>query len=421
MAQMSTELFQLTDLASRETSGPMEDRTVQAAAKRILGVEPVWEALSQAREAVGLEERHLLHAGPPLPEPRRPPATIMNAAVIACLYEGWADSDEVAERLIRSGEVRLSPAQDLSVATPLAAVVSPSMPLQVVVDARMPSRRAFGPLGSGAGPQLRFGARDPEIVERLRWREDNLARILREALSEGIPLLPIAVAGVEGGDDLHGRTTAATNALLAVLGSRIGNRPGFAEVQAHVEQWPLFFLSLWMAASKCILQAAEGIAGSTLVTSLAGNGETFGVRLAGNPREWVVCDAASPTGPVLPSAARARPSGAIGDSAIVDALGFGGQCLTQAPEIMSLLGPYLPRGITDLPERLLTAVHPAFGDLGIRTGLDAARIVETGLSPVVTLAIIDATGQGGLIGRGCYQPPVSLFEEAIAKMKAATG
>src|SRR5690606_30539442 len=291
---MNTALSQLNGAASRERSDAPEcnacaiEGAESSAVRRILAVMPVWQALSQAREAVGLEERQLLHAGPPLADPTAPPATILNAAVIACIYEGWAETETAAEELIRSGAVRLSPALDMRVATPLAAVVSPSMPLQVVADAGDPSRRAFSPLGSGAGPQLRFGARDPEIIERLRWRERNLAGILSRALSDSIPLLPVAVQGIEDGDDLHGRTTAATHALLDVLGSRIGAQPGFAEVQSHIQQWPLFFLSLWMAASHCILQAAEGVVGSSLVTSLAGNGGSFGVRLAGNPHEWVV-------------------------------------------------------------------------------------------------------------------------------------
>lgn len=420
---MKSVLFQSGEAAARERSDAAEGsvcaeaRATSASVEKILAVVPVWQSLSQARDAVGLEERQLLHAGPPLPDPTSPPATILNAAVIACIYEGWAETETAAERLIKTGAVRLSPALDMQVATPLAAVVSPSMPLQVVADACDPSRRAFSPLGSGAGPQLRFGARDPEIIERLRWRERNLAGILGRALSESIPLLPVAVQGIEDGDDLHGRTTAATHALLDVLGGRIGTQPGFGEVQSHIEQWPLFFLSLWMAASHCILQAAEGVEGSSLVTSLAGNGDTFGVRLAGNPREWVVCDAASPTGPMLERAPRGRPSGAIGDSALVDALGFGGQCVAHSPEIMAVLGPYLPRGISELPEQLLSAVHPVFGEIGIRVGLDAARVVETGQSPVITLAIIDATGQGGLMGRGCYRPPVSLFAAAIGRMK----
>ncbi len=157
---------------------------------RLVGVEPVLRGLVPAAAAVGLDGRRILHAGPPL-DPTEPiPVPILNAAVIACIYEGWADDEEMAERLVQSGNVRLLAAQDHGVVTPLASVVSPSMPLQEVVDARDPERRAYSPLSSGAGPQLRFGARDPEIVERLRWRRETLAAAVSTALAEPIPLTP---------------------------------------------------------------------------------------------------------------------------------------------------------------------------------------------------------------------------------------
>ena len=57
---------------------------------RILAVEPRWTAVRSAREAIGLPDRVLLHAGPPLPDPKAPPPPMLNSAVLACLYAGWA-------------------------------------------------------------------------------------------------------------------------------------------------------------------------------------------------------------------------------------------------------------------------------------------------------------------------------------------
>ena len=43
------------------------------ALERILAVVPRWTAVRPADEAVGLPDRVLLHAGPPLPDPKSPP------------------------------------------------------------------------------------------------------------------------------------------------------------------------------------------------------------------------------------------------------------------------------------------------------------------------------------------------------------
>jgi len=384
---------------------------------RLVSVDPILRGLIPAATALGLTGRHILHAGPPLDAAEPIPVPILNAAVIACIYEGWADDEDMAERLVLSGAVELGAAQDHGVVTPLASVVSPSMPLQEVVDSHDPQRRAYSPLSSGAGPQLRFGARDPEIVERLRWRRETLAAAVSAALAEPIPLVPIAIEGLHGGDDLHGRATAATLALREVLAARIGDDPRFVEVLAHIDRSPLFFLTIWMAACKCMLRAAEGVPGSTMVTAMGGNGRLFGLQLAGRPQEWVTVRAASPEGPRLDPSLRATASGALGDSAVVDATGFGGQAMSLSPDVMALLGEFVPRGIGDLPDLLLLGEHPAFAEMGIRVGLDAARVAETGTPPVVTLSMIDASGRSGLIGRGTYRPPVELFVEACRRVR----
>ena len=79
------------------------------ALERIVSVEPRWTAVRPACEAIGLADRVLLHAGPPLPDPTRPPPPMLNSAVLACLYEGWARNEAEAEELIAHGAVKLEP------------------------------------------------------------------------------------------------------------------------------------------------------------------------------------------------------------------------------------------------------------------------------------------------------------------------
>src|ERR1044071_9502380 len=97
-------------------------------------VRPQWTAVKPAREALGLDGRTLLHAGPRLADPTRPPLPMLNAAVLSCLHEGWARPPEEAERLLASGAVRIEPSYTKSVATPLAAMVSPKTTLAEIPD-----------------------------------------------------------------------------------------------------------------------------------------------------------------------------------------------------------------------------------------------------------------------------------------------
>src|SRR5687768_17025696 len=108
-----------------------------------------------------------------------------NAALLSCLHEGWAKNEQEAERMLACGAVKLEPSFSRSVATPLAAMVSPGT---TVAEVAAQGRRYFAFLGSGAGPQQRFGSRDPAIRARLAFRETVLAPGFRELLETPVNL-----------------------------------------------------------------------------------------------------------------------------------------------------------------------------------------------------------------------------------------
>ena len=409
-------------LGSDET--PVGDET--SGLDALLTIRPHWTNLAPASDLLELEERWLLHAGPPLADPLSPPAPLLSSAVLACLYEGWAKTEEQAERLVRSGEVRLQPAQDHRCVTPLAALVTPSTTMIVVEDWDRSVPAAYAPLGAIGGPDLRFGTRDPEILGRLALRDGEHARTLADALAEPVDLISIAADAVGRGDDLHNRTTAATQILAALLGERYRaagteSHPGIGRLMNGLAGTPLFFLTFWMAAAKLILSAAEGGEPRTLVTRMAGNGEVFGLSLAGQPEAWFTAPATAPQGRYLPGAsATSEALGAIGDSAVIDALGFGGQALHLAPEPREALQPYLPAGAPSKTSPLLAAAHPAFEETGVRVGLDALRAMRSDAALVVTLGMVEKTGRGGLLGRGVFLPPKELFARAVHAIDSKT-
>ncbi len=385
----------------------------------LVAVQPQWTRVQPAARCVPLTGRWLLHAGPPYEPGQGPPAPVLASARLACRHEGWATTDAQAHSLIERGEIRLESAQQWRCVTPLAALISPSTTVAVVEDAAGAVTAMFAPLGTTGGPDLRFGNADPSILERLRRREEVESWILARALRQPIDLIALARQGLAGGDDLHNQTSGATRALRDTLALRIGAAATGAEQAflAALDSTPLYFLTLWMAAARLMLSAAEGRAPGTRVTSMAGNGWTFGVQVAAAPGRWFTTEARAPEGPRLAQASAAAPAlGAIGDSAVIDALGFGGQALALADGVRNALQPWLSDEPSAVATTLLGTPHPAFLDIGLRVGMDAQRIVERNLPPLVTLGMVAADGIDGLLGRGVYRPPVEVFGRAIASV-----
>jgi hypothetical protein len=194
----------------------MNDANARALA-RIGSVRPLWVAVRNAGEALGLEGRTLLHAGPKQLDPSRLPPPMRNAAILSCLHEKWAASEREAEELLASGAVTMEPSFSRDVSTPLVAMVSPKTTLAEIADGK---QRYYAFLGTGGGPQQRFGSRDPAILDRLAFRESVLSRGFAELLETPVDLLAIARAAIREGDDLHNRLSSATAFLFSLLKER---------------------------------------------------------------------------------------------------------------------------------------------------------------------------------------------------------
>ena len=174
---------------------------------------------------------------------------------------------------------------------------------------------------------------------------------------------------------------------------------------------PGYFLFLMMAASKVTMMAAEGVEHAAIVTTAGGNGRQFGICIASKPDQWIATECAPPSGS-LPDQARAL--GAIGDSAVIDALGFGGLALNCAPTLLDILADHAPKEVTALPDLLLETTHPALLGGHCRVALNARKVVETNRQPLNVLGILDADGKAGIVGRGIFGAPVTLFESSLA-------
>lgn len=392
-------------------NAPATDTATLAAARRMAAAVPLWTGCGRAAALIGLEPGVLLHAGPPFRNPAAVCAPILNAAASALVFEGLADGFDAGRAMVRSGAVALRPAQDLGVVAPLASVVSASTWLQVVEDPRTSGVRAYSPLNEGAGPALRFGLAGPAVVDRLVLLRDVVGPALAAALAEPVALCSIARIALAEGDELHGRTGAATLRLVELLRPRLA---GHGEALAFLDGAGQFFLNLWMAACKAMMMAGDGVPGASLVTAAGGNGVEFGLRLSGG-QGWTSAPAGVPEGPDAgPPGAPARPRlPAIGDSAVVDAMGFGALALDAAPALRADLGAAADSVPTELGARLLLVDHPV---LGRRVGLDARAVVAGGAAAPVCLGALDLAGEAGIVGRGIAWQPPACHREAVAAL-----
>jgi len=328
----------------------------------------------------------LLHAGPPFSS--APPAPVINAAIQAILFEGLAQDVAQARDLLARGRVELRPAQDHGVVTPLAQVVSASMPLIAV---EQQNRVCYAPVIEGPAPALRFGSAAPECLRRLRDAAARIEASITPALRrEPVPLDALIRTAVAAGDECHARTAAANEALVSSLIGLDADNAGWLGAN------PAFVLAVLMAGAGAVLKGTGGA-----IEALGGNGIDFGIRRAASAT-WRQLPAQAPCGTRLPGRAETAPLAALGDSAVIDFCGLGGQALAAAPALLAEWGDALP---ADVLARRARVIDPLSGIV------DPERIVHAAAAPLINLAILDRDGTAGLIGRGVYVPPVELFSE----------
>ena len=376
----------------------------------ILSSEPRWIAVGTAADLIKLPDMTVLHAGPPLINPHEPPQAILNSTILACIYEGWAKNEEDAENLITSGVINLKPSHDYRVSIPLAAVVSKSTPLTVIQVDKNSKQHWYGFLGSGLGPQMRFGTRDLVVIERLHFRDQVLMLGFQELLKSGpVDLLSIARAALNEGDDLHNRLSSATLILHSIFLSRKLESKNISDALNTVLETPTYYLSQWIPACAAMLDKANGIKGSSIITNISGNGSESAIQISGMPNRWITSKAITIEGPAIktgPAIIDFPPH--IGDSGIIDAYGLGGQALHRSPSLKAALSPWL-KSDNDLRSQSILMSQNMIIDTAV--GIDIKKIVGTRNVPLISTGMVAPNGSG-LLGRGIGVMPIEIFEQA---------
>lgn len=394
---------------------PVNHAADDHAFRKLCAVEPAFRSIARAADCIAFAERTILHAGPPFRQ-GEVSAPIRHSAIVAAVFEGWADDVDAAGRLIDSAVIRLAPAQDHGAVVPLAAVLSPSMRVQVVADAAAPTgRQAYSPLNGGSGPALRLGQLSPDVLTHLRWLHGELADVLEARLAAPIPLIPLADRGLAAGDDCHGRTAAATAQLVERLFPDAPTDPAHRRAREFLERSSSFFLNLWMAACKAMAGAAE-IPGSSVTTAMGGNGIDFGVQLGGQPGRWWTAPAAPPRCQLPPDIDPSDVLPAIGDSALVDAMGFGAMAMHHAPEQAKALAALVTETSLSLGDALLMGLHPAFVRAPVRVAMSARRTVACKKPLMISLGALDRRGRRGRLAGGIASTPMQPLTAAVSAL-----
>jgi hypothetical protein len=390
-----------------------------------LSAQPVLESIGMARELMaGMGERAILHAGPPIAWAAMC-GPMQGAVVGAILYEGWATNAEGAEALAAAGEIAFASCHERGAVGPMAGVISPSMPVWIVVD-REHGNRACCNLNEGLGKVLRFGAHGPEVQGRLRWMGDVLAPALAAAIHVlgGLELKPLMAQALHMGDEIHNRNVAASSLLLKRLVPALLRTETASDELAAVVDFIAgndhFFLNLSMAACKAMLDAAQGVPGSSMVTAMARNGVEFGIRLSGTGEAWFTAPAPVVDGLLFPGYTSADAAPDLGDSAITETAGLGGFAMAASPAIVQFVGGSPQDAIASSLEmshitlgRNGAFTLPALDFTGTPAGIDARKVADSGIAPIINTGIAHRQAGIGQIGAGITRAPLACFAKAV--------
>lgn len=373
-----------------------------------------------------LNGKVLLHAGPPV-KWENMTSPMKGSCVGAALFEGWAATEEEAFALFENGEVEFVPCHHVNAVGPMGGITSGNTAV-LVVENRTDGNRAYCTMNEGIGKVLRFGAYSDEVINRLKWMAEVLGPTISKALKvkgDGLNVNVMIAKAITMGDEFHQRNIAASLVFLKeivpyILQTDIDDKDKQSVVQflADTDQ---FFLNIAMATGKSVMDAARTIQHGTVVTAMCRNGHEFGIRIAGMGDEWFTAPVNTPKGLFFTGYSQDDACPDMGDSAITETFGVGGFAMVAAPGVTRFVGAGgfddALKTSNDMAEICIgqnpNFTIPTWDFQGACLGIDARKVVETGIEPIINTGIAHKEAGKGQVGAGTVRAPLACFEKAI--------
>ncbi len=403
-------------------------------ARRLTASRARWVDVRPLRDVVlDLGAYELTHSGPPLLW-REMGGAQRGAVIAAVLFEGWASTPSEARGMLDRAEVTLRPNHHAGGVGASTGVGSPTTPVCVLEERGVSDRQGAQSWALLELPGANPGAHDAEsIAVRRRWR-DGFTPALAKALSAagGVDVDAVVARALHMGDEMVHRTGAATALTVAALAPALARAGlGGAELAAGLDallEGEGFFGALALAAAKLACDGVQSVDDSTVVTAMSRNGARCGVRLAGTGDKWFTATAPTVKGLLLDGYDEDDAGRDLGDSAIAETAGLGAFVLAGAPALHARLGTRSADGLRvtrDMGE-VTVARHPrytlpALEFAGAPVGIDARRVVDTGILPVIGATIVHREPGRGAIGAGLARVPMGCFTAAIEQFAEDRG
>lgn len=406
----------------------------EKAVSYIVDGDPVWVDVLPAGEVIeGLDDYTILHSGPPI-DYEDMVMLHRRGMVSGCLFEGWAKNEEEAVALIRSGKIKIKSALDTNTVGAGTGIITKSVAMIVVEDRATGKRAATFPAeGEFQGGFCGWGLYSLPIAENLRKMREEWLPVMRDAVKAmgGLPIKPILAEGMQMGDENHTRQTAADllfdKKVLPEIFKLDEPKEKLLSAISYIVNTPRFFHCFGQGASRSALIGADGTEFSTMVTAVCGNGVEFGIKLAGLPGKWFTAPAPMMKGRYTSTKYTEKDQLPwIGDSCVVECYGMGGLAASTSPIVGNLRGLNLQQciAISREMENICITKNPNFSipNLGfdfLPCGIDAVRVLETGITPEIHGGMFNY--QGGLIGAGSARVPMECFEKAMEEFRRVYG
>lgn len=411
----------------------MRQKANDEALRRLTGADPVLVDVRLAGEVVpGMTPTTVLTSGPPhawdeYHGPQR------QALIYGAVFEGLAESEEEAEAKYASGAIQIEPCHHHGCVGSVAGIYTASMPVFVVANQAGDNTGFCNFYEGESRRRLNYGTYGEDVRERLEFINNVLAPVIGDAVraSGGVSLKPMMSRALRMGDELHSRNTAGTLLFTRELfpqfieASSLHKLP-IRQTLDFLAESDYFFLRLSMAASKAAVDAAAGVEGSSVVTTMSISCNGYGIRVSGLGTDWFVGPDPVVQGHFFEGFTADDLVWMGGESHVTETAGLGGFAQACAFPLQKYQGGTPEAMISnnlDMYE-ITVGEHPDyfipyFQFRGTPVGIDIFKVLETGITPVIDGGL--GGRDGGQIGAGVLRGPIECFELAVAAYEERYG